>query len=70
MLRAHLMLWDLVHHDRVWGRANRLNPSAKAEFLDFEELEAETTNGHRPTRRRPSARSRHRHTAPSPACST
>ena len=40
-LRAHLMLWDLVHHDRVSGRANRLNPSAEAEFLDFEELEAE-----------------------------
>jgi len=31
-LRAHLMLWDLVHHDRVSGRANRVNPSAEAEF--------------------------------------
>jgi hypothetical protein len=43
-LRAHLMLWDLVHHDRVSGRANRLNPSAEAEFLDFEELEAESAD--------------------------
>jgi DNA helicase-2/ATP-dependent DNA helicase PcrA len=40
-LRPHLMLWDLVSHDRVTGRARRINPSAEAEFLDFEELEAE-----------------------------
>jgi tetratricopeptide (TPR) repeat protein len=40
-LRPHLMLWDLVRHDRVSGRARRVNPSAEAEFLDFEELEAE-----------------------------
>jgi hypothetical protein len=40
-LRPHLMLWDLVPHDRVPGRARRVNPSAEAEFLDFEELEAE-----------------------------
>jgi len=40
-LTPHLMLWDLVHHDRVTGRARRVNPSAEAEFLDFEELEAE-----------------------------
>ena len=40
-LRPHLQLWDLVHHDRVSGRARRVNPSAEAEFLDFEEMEAE-----------------------------
>ncbi|HUG37275.1 MAG TPA: AAA family ATPase, partial [Candidatus Limnocylindrales bacterium] len=40
-LRPHLMLWDLVHHDRVSGKARRVNPSAEAEFLDFEEMEAE-----------------------------
>jgi hypothetical protein len=40
-LRPHLQLWDLVHHDRVSGRARRVNPSAEAEFLDFEEVEAE-----------------------------
>jgi hypothetical protein len=40
-LQPHLMLWDLVSHDRVTGRARRINPSAEAEFLDFEELEAE-----------------------------
>jgi len=40
-LRPHLMLWDLVHHDRVSDRARRVNPSAEAEFLDFEEIEAE-----------------------------
>src|SRR5262245_9002198 len=40
-LRAHLMLWDLVHHDRVSGRASRVNPSAEAEFLDFDEIEAD-----------------------------
>ena len=43
-LRAHLMLWDLVRHDRVPGRAGRVNPSAEAEFLDFEELEAESVS--------------------------
>jgi tetratricopeptide (TPR) repeat protein len=41
-LRPHLQIWDLVHHDRVTGRAARINPSAEAEFLDFEELEAES----------------------------
>ena len=40
-LLPHLQIWDLVHHDRVSGRAARINPSAEAEFLDFEELEAE-----------------------------
>jgi len=41
ILRPHLMLWDLVTHDRVSGRARRLNPSAEAEFLDWEEMESE-----------------------------
>jgi hypothetical protein len=40
-LPPHLQLWDLVDHDRVSGRARRLNPSADAEFLDFEEVESE-----------------------------
>jgi tetratricopeptide (TPR) repeat protein len=40
-LPPHLQIWDLVHHDRVSGRAGRINPSAEAEFLDWEELEAE-----------------------------
>jgi tetratricopeptide (TPR) repeat protein len=40
-LRPHVQLWDLVAHDRVIGRARRVNPSAEAEFLDFPELEAE-----------------------------
>jgi ATP-dependent DNA helicase UvrD/PcrA len=40
-LRPHLMLWDLVPHDRISARARRVNPSAEAEFLDFEEMEAE-----------------------------
>lgn len=43
-LRAHLMLWDLVHHDRVSGAAHRVNPSAEAEFLSFEALEDEETS--------------------------
>src|SRR5574341_656565 len=43
-LRPHLQLWDLVHHDRVSGRARRVNPSAEAEFLDFEEMEAESVS--------------------------
>jgi tetratricopeptide (TPR) repeat protein len=40
-LLPHLQIWDLVHHDRVSGRAARINPAAEAEFLDFEELESE-----------------------------
>jgi tetratricopeptide (TPR) repeat protein len=40
-LPPHLQVWDLVTHDRVSRRAARINPSAEAEFLDFEEVESE-----------------------------
>jgi len=40
-LRAHVLIWDLVHHDRVTSRASRINPSAEAEFLDYQQLESE-----------------------------
>jgi len=41
-LRPHLQLWDLVRHDDVSGRAERINRSAEAEFLGFHEVEAES----------------------------
>ncbi|MBI4161762.1 MAG: DEAD/DEAH box helicase, partial [Acidobacteria bacterium] len=41
-LETYLQIWDLVHHDRVEGRAARLNLSAEAEFLDYREVESES----------------------------
>lgn len=40
-LPPHLQIWDLVRHDRVSGRSARINASAEAEFLEYEEVESE-----------------------------
>jgi DNA helicase-2/ATP-dependent DNA helicase PcrA len=42
-LATHIQIWDLVEHDRVSAGACRVNRSPEAEFLDYEELESETT---------------------------
>ncbi|HVQ76955.1 MAG TPA: UvrD-helicase domain-containing protein, partial [Candidatus Binatia bacterium] len=42
-LATHVQVWDLVEHDRVGRAAARINRSPEAEFLDYEELESETT---------------------------
>jgi hypothetical protein len=43
-LATCVQVWDLVEHDRVTRAAERINRSAEAEFLDYEELESETTS--------------------------
>jgi hypothetical protein len=42
-LQTYLQVWDLVAHDRVTRTATRVNRAPEAEFLDYEELEAEAT---------------------------
>src|SRR5438093_9588609 len=44
-LAPFIQVWDLVHHDRVTARASRINGSAEAEFLDYEEVESEPVSG-------------------------
>lgn len=43
LLTTFVQVWDLVEHDRVGRAAARINRSAEAEFLDYEEIESETT---------------------------
>lgn len=44
-LATYLQVWDLVAHDRVSAAAARVNRAPEAEFLDYDELESETTDG-------------------------
>lgn len=42
-LATCVQIWDLVEHDDVNAAAGRINGSAEAEFLDYDELESEAT---------------------------